>query len=90
MSGPARPGSDASRLRHRRPLHEKWHPTTRDTADHGQPYITARAMLDVAIPSASYAQDRLRDPSPLALIDRVTAAEEAALTTTQPERCRTA
>lgn len=47
-------------------------------------------MLDIAIPSASYAQDRLRDPSPLALIDRVTAAEEAALTTTQPERCRTA
>lgn len=52
--------------------------------------LSARAMLDVAIPSASYAQDRLRDPSPLALIDRVTAAEEAALTTTQPERCRTA
>ncbi|XYD12055.1 MmgE/PrpD family protein (plasmid) [Methylobacterium sp. NMS12] len=63
---------------------EKWRPTTKDTADHSLPYITARAMLDGAITNDSYAPDKLRDPSLLALIDRITVAEEPALTAMQP------
>ncbi|WP_342166838.1 MmgE/PrpD family protein [Methylobacterium sp. SD21] len=63
---------------------EKWRPTTKDTADHSLPYITARAMLDGAITNDSYAPDKLRDPALLALIDRITVAEDAALTAMQP------
>ncbi|MBL7406397.1 MmgE/PrpD family protein, partial [Escherichia coli] len=64
---------------------EKWRPTTKDTADHSLPYITARAMLDGAITNDSYAPDRLSDPALLALIDRITVAEDPALTAMQPK-----
>ena len=64
---------------------EKWRPTTKDTADHSLPYITARAMLDGAITNDSYAPDKLHDPSLLTLIDRITVAEDPALTAMQPK-----
>jgi 2-methylcitrate dehydratase len=64
---------------------EKWRPTTKDTADHSLPYITARALLDGAITNDSYAPDKLRDPALLALIDRITVAEDPALTALQPK-----
>ncbi|MDE3749617.1 MmgE/PrpD family protein [Methylobacterium radiotolerans] len=64
---------------------EKWRPTTKDTADHSLPYITARAMLDGAITNDSFAPDRLSDPALLALIDRITVAEDPALTAMQPK-----
>lgn len=64
--------------------HEKWRPTTKDTADHSLPYITARAMLDGAITNESYTSDKLREPALLALIDRITIVEDPALTALQP------
>ena len=64
---------------------EKWRPTTKDTADHSLPYITARALLDGAITNDSYAPEKLKDPTLLALIDRITVAEDPALTALQPK-----
>lgn len=64
---------------------EKWRPTTKDTADHSLPYIAARAMLDGAITNDSYSPAKLLDPSLLALIDKITVAEDPALTAMQPE-----
>lgn len=64
---------------------EKWRPTTKDTADHSLPYITARTLLDGAITNDSYAPDKLRDPALLTLIDRITVAEDPALTALQPK-----
>ncbi|MBE7198917.1 MAG: MmgE/PrpD family protein [Parafilimonas terrae] len=63
---------------------EKWRPTTKDTADHSLPYITARAMLDGAITNESYSVDKLREPTLLALIDGITVVEDPALTAMQP------
>ncbi len=63
---------------------EKWRPTTKDTADHSLPYITARAMLDGAITNGSYTPDKLREPALIALIDRITVVEDPALTALQP------
>lgn len=63
---------------------EKWRPTTKDTADHSLPYITARAMLDGAITNESYTSDKLCEPALLALIDRITVVEDPVLTAKQP------
>jgi 2-methylcitrate dehydratase len=59
---------------------EKWAPETRDTADHSLPYVTARAMFDGEISNASYAPDKLRDPSILAFMRKITVKEDPAFT----------
>jgi 2-methylcitrate dehydratase len=59
---------------------EKWAPETRDTADHSLPYVTARAMFDGEISNASYAPDKLRDPSILAFMGKITVKEDPAFT----------
>ena len=64
---------------------EAWTPKTRETADHSLPYITARAMLDGAITNDSYSAAKLHDPALRAFIDRITVAEDPALTARQPE-----
>ena len=59
---------------------EKWAPKTRETADHSLPYITARAMHDGGITSASFAPEKILDPAVLAFMQRITVAEDPALT----------
>ncbi|QIG81741.1 MmgE/PrpD family protein [Sphingosinithalassobacter tenebrarum] len=41
---------------------EKWHPTTRETADHSLPYNVARALLDGDITLDSYSPESIADP----------------------------
>ena len=59
---------------------EKWSPKTRETADHSLPYITARAMFDGDITNESFAPEKFRDPSVLALMQKIKVAEDPALT----------
>jgi 2-methylcitrate dehydratase len=59
---------------------EKWAPVTRDTADHSMPYITARAMFDGDIANDSYAPAKLKEPRILAFMQKITVAEDPALT----------
>jgi len=59
---------------------EKWTPTTRDTADHSMPYITARAMFDGDITNNSYAPAKLKEPRILAFMQKITVAEDPDLT----------
>jgi len=59
---------------------EKWTPATRDTADHSMPYITACAMFDGDITNDSYASAKLKDPRILAFMQKITVAEDPALT----------
>jgi 2-methylcitrate dehydratase len=59
---------------------EKWSPETRETADHSLPYITARAMFDGDITNESFAPDKFRDPRILAFMQKITVAEDPALT----------
>ena len=57
---------------------EKWTPQNRDTADHSLPYLTVRAMVDGDITNASYADDKLRDPKILALMQKTTVKPDPA------------
>lgn len=57
---------------------EKWHPQTRETADHSLPYCVAVALLDGQISPQSFAPKRLKDPILHHVIQkvRVTAVKE--------------
>src|SRR5207245_242727 len=59
---------------------EKWSPTTRETADHSLPYITARAMFDGDITNASFAPQMFGDPKILAFMQKITVREDPDLT----------
>ena len=59
---------------------EKWAPTTRETADHSLPYITARAMFDGDITNDSFAPDLFGDPRILAFMRKIKVSEDPALT----------
>lgn len=54
---------------------EKWRPTSRETADHSLPYCVAVALLDGDVTHASFADQRLRDPAVLELLDRIKIVE---------------
>jgi len=41
---------------------EKWHPSTRETADHSFPYCVAVALVDGRVNMNSFSPKRLRDP----------------------------
>src|SRR4029079_18905872 len=56
---------------------EKWHPTTRETADHSMPYVVASVLIDGAYTDAIFAPERLKDPRTLALMKRIVIAEDA-------------
>lgn len=57
---------------------EKWAPQTRETADHSLPYIAARAMLDGDIGQKSYSGVKLRDPTALALMRKISVKPDPA------------
>ncbi|WP_043311380.1 MmgE/PrpD family protein [Pseudomonas sp. ML96] len=59
---------------------EKWHPQTRETADHSLPYNVARALLDGDITLDSYSPQRIADPRACVLMSRTTVSEDPALT----------
>jgi len=56
---------------------EKWRPTTRETADHSMPYVVASVLIDGAYTDAIFSPGRLRDPRTLALMDKISVAEDA-------------
>ena len=71
---------------------EKWRPTTRETADHSLPYVVAGTLVDGGFSDAVFAPARLSDPRILALIDKITVAEDPDFTKTFPAKfpCRVA
>lgn len=68
-------GGDASR----------WAPTTRETADHSLPYCVAIGLLDGELTSASFADERLRDPAVAELMRKVKVSEDPSLSAQYPE-----
>ena len=68
-------GGDASR----------WAPTTRETADHSLPYCVAIGLLDGELTSASFADERLRDPAVAELMRKVKVSEDPVLSAQYPE-----
>ena len=63
---------------------KKWHPETRETADHSLPYNVARALLDGDINVGSYNADMLRDPRAAELMTRTSVSEDPVLTALFP------
>ncbi len=63
---------------------EKWRPHTRETADHSLPYTLAWALMDGEVTMDTYSAIKLRDHSAHVLMDKITAAEDPALTAMFP------
>jgi len=59
---------------------EKWHPTTRETADHSLPWIVAAVLIDGRFSDAVFSEERLRDPRVHALSDRISVREDPEFT----------
>jgi 2-methylcitrate dehydratase len=64
---------------------EKWRPTSRETADHSMGYCVAVALLDGAVTQASFADDRIRDPAVLGLLDKIQIVEVPELNAGYPD-----
>ena len=59
---------------------EKWHPTTRETADHSMPYIVAAVLLDGAFSEEIFSDERLKDSKIHELADKVSVTENPEFT----------
>jgi 2-methylcitrate dehydratase len=69
---------------------EKWHPTTRETADHSLPYIVACVLIDGVYSDAIYTPARYADAQTLALMQMITVTREPEFDRVYPTRfsCR--
>lgn len=67
---------------------EKWHPTTRESADHSLPFIVAAVFRERSFSDAIFGEDRLRDPAIHAMAEKVEVREEPAFTRDFPGRIR--
>jgi len=63
---------------------EKWHPKTRETADHSLPYCVAVALQDGEVGLDQFSDRRLADPTLLKLLSRVEVRPDAALDARYP------
>lgn len=69
---------------------EKWHPTTRETADHSLPFIIAAVLIDGRFSDEIFSEERLGDPRIHQLADRISVKEDAEFTRQFPHavHCR--
>jgi 2-methylcitrate dehydratase len=58
----------------------KWHPTTRETADHSMPYLVAVALIDKVINLDSFTPERINDPALYEFMKRIDVTEDPGLT----------
>ncbi len=63
---------------------QKWHPETRETADHSLPYLLTVAMFDGSVSAASFDDAHLADPRVREFMQRITVAEDKAMTDAWP------
>jgi 2-methylcitrate dehydratase len=64
---------------------EKWHPVSRETADHSLPYCVAVALIDGKVGLDQFSDRRIRDPYLQRLIQKVTVEEDPRLTKQYPK-----
>lgn len=64
---------------------EKWHPTSRETADHSMPYCTAAALVDGDVTLATFDEQRISDPKLHDLLQKVAIHRNAELTAGYPD-----
>ena len=63
---------------------EKWDPKTRETADHSIPFLVAVGLRDGAVTPATFAADRIADPSLRPILAKMTIEEDPAFTEKYP------
>lgn len=63
---------------------EKWHPQSRETADHSLPYCVAVALIDGRVGLAQFSKRRISDLKLQKLIQKVTVEEDSLLTQKYP------
>jgi 2-methylcitrate dehydratase len=59
---------------------EKWHPTTRESADHSLPFILAAVLTDGDFSDTIFSDERIRDPRLHALADKIAVKEDPEFT----------
>ena len=59
---------------------EKWHPTTRESADHSLPFILAAVLTDGDFSDAIFSDERIRDPRLHALAGKIAVKEDLEFT----------
>lgn len=64
---------------------EKWHPRTRETADHSFPYCVAVALLDGSVTLRSFDDKRVSDPALQALMQKIRVVEQGEFIGWYPE-----
>ena len=64
---------------------EKWHPTSRETADHSLPYIVAAALADGEVTQNTFAPKRFTDPALLDLVQKVQVWRHTELSSLYPD-----
>lgn len=64
---------------------EKWHPTTRETADHSIPFLVSAALLWGWVDAGTYAPEKMNDPVLRALIAKVEVVYDKSLDAMQPQ-----
>jgi len=63
---------------------KKWHPTTRETADHSMPYLIAVALIDGNVGPEQFTDQRIRDPVLHELMEKISVVEDLTFTTLYP------
>lgn len=66
---------------------QKWHPATRETADHSIPYVVACALARGAVRRDDLAESQLADPDIRRLLDILTAEVDPECAAAWPEAC---
>lgn len=61
-----------------------WDPHTRETADHSEPYLVGAALVDGEITEKTFTPERFRDPTILALIQKIDFVEDKAYSAAYP------
>ncbi len=64
---------------------EHWHPKTRETADHSMPYCVSAALMDGEITLDTFTDERINDPTLVALIQKVKVNRNDEMTAGYPD-----
>ncbi len=64
---------------------EKWHPTTRETADHSMPYCVAVALLDGMVGLEQFSDERIARRDVQELMQKISIHRDAGLTAIYPD-----
>lgn len=68
---------------------EKWHPRTRETADHSLPFCVAVALMDGRISPRSFSSAKLNDPALLRLMQKIHIEEDKEFSARYPRTMST-